>query len=72
MASFHKVVIFQKGIKTRVKHDRDDTELLKFVISPLKMLSTKTSTQKQGNSKEFAASRLSAPSYLQVLSMSAP
>ena len=50
MASFHKVVIFQKGIKTRVKHDRDDTELLKFAIrcfQPQQQL-------KEGNSKEFA------------------
>ena len=76
MASFHKVVIFQKGIKTRVKHDRDDIELLKFAISQLKMLSTTTTTQRgqfQGIcTSESLASRLSAPSYLQVLSISAP
>ena len=70
MASFHKVVIFQKGIKTRVKHDRDDTELLKFAISPLKVFSTTTKTQ----TRQFQGicTRLSAPSYLQVLSISAP
>ena len=50
MASFHKVVIFQKGIKTRVKHDRDDTELLKFAMSPLKMLQQQQQL-KQGNNK---------------------
>ena len=76
MASFHKVVIFQKGIKTRLKHDRDDTELLKFAISPLKMFSATTTTQTrqfQGIcTSESPASRLSAPSYLQVLSISAP
>ena len=71
MASFHKVVIFQKGIQTRVKHDRDDTELLKFAITPLKMLST-TTTQTRQQQGESPASRLSAPSYLQVLSISAP
>ena len=76
MASFQKVVIFQKGIKTRVKHDRDATELLKFAISPLRMFSTTTTTQTrqfQGIcTSESPASRLSAPSYLQVLSMRAP
>ena len=74
--SFHKVVIFQKGIKTRVKHDCDDTEQLKFAISPLKMFSATTTTQTrqfQGIcTSESPASRLSAPSYLQVLSISAP
>ena len=47
MASFHKVMIFQEGIKTRVKHDHDDTELLKFAITLLKMLSTTTTTQRR-------------------------
>ena len=76
MASFHKVVIFQKGIKTRVKHDRDDIELLKFAISQLKILSTTTTIQRRQFkgicTSESLASRLSAGSYLQVLSISAP